>query len=966
MCGLALDIKRCFKALPRLPVFHALDRMNFPSWLLQAWAQFVCKQERRFKVRASIGNGHASNVGFPEGCAFSVFAMCIVNWMFDIWLYRAMPNIDLYTYVDDWQVIFGHSGQVVAVWNHVCGFATAMDLELDSDKSYLWAATMADRAVLKSHSHVAVVLSAKDLGAHHNFCKRRGNHHMTARIQALQQHWPKLASSPSPYKQKVQTLYQIAWPRAFVGISITALGPQHYATLRTGALKGLKASRVGANPVLHLSTNGVGADPEMWAILQAFREVRDLANPDAVWQVLTLLVSDPMSVPQNGPAALVLERCRRLGWTVLPNGLVQDELGCFCIFGIHWDELVARVVATWPRVLASEVAHRGSFQGVQFADIPEVLPALRRFGAADQVYLRCCHDGTLYTDTTKNADNRGSESKCVFCGAPDSFYHRIWQCEHFSDCREAFPYPSLVPVLPSCLSCHGWPIKSAAHVLFQQYLCKIHLAFRDIKLPPGLQHGMIHLFTDGSCACPAEAKFRFASWALTLACSRTSMLSNVVVDGGHVPGLQQTAYRGKLLAMLAAVRFAAQHQAPVTVWCDNLAVVRRVRRVLRGLRVKKNSPHADFWLQIEHLVQQYDVACRFSVVKVVSHCADSNATPIEQWAFWHNRLADEAATSINYRRSQDFWNVWSNAAQSVNFLRQLHHQILKVLLQVARKGAVVFAQKTFGAAPPAPQGDDMGAGSLDGCERMQQPAVWTIFPSVVKQYKQENVEMLHRWWSCIGVEAVRSNRPLRWISGLQLYADFYAFTGFQGMVCRGHTCWLVDLADAPANLSVVQRSTMFLGVWKGYIKSNKFRVPIQLARPFSGAISYWTQCYRLPWCGNRLNDIDSLLLKIHRRQLVSPKDLQEVPFFDRLNSGWLSRVFSGRQCTSLVPPAMCCPTNWWQIGFKYFLFSPRKLGKWSNLTNTFQMGWNHQLDQDDTPWKFQQFAPVNLPFPMGK
>ena len=32
------------------------------------------------------------------------------------------------------------------------------------------------------------------------------------------------------------------------------------------------------------------------------------------------------------------------------------------------------------------------------------------------------------------------------------------------------------------------------------------------------------------------------------------------------------------------------------------------------------------------------------------------------------------------------------------------------------------------------------------------------------------------------------------------------------------------------------------------------------------------------------------------------------------------------------------------IGFKYFLFSPRTLGKWSILTNIVQMGWfNHQL-----------------------
>ena len=35
-------------------------------------------------------------------------------------------------------------------------------------------------------------------------------------------------------------------------------------------------------------------------------------------------------------------------------------------------------------------------------------------------------------------------------------------------------------------------------------------------------------------------------------------------------------------------------------------------------------------------------------------------------------------------------------------------------------------------------------------------------------------------------------------------------------------------------------------------------------------------------------------------------------------------------------------SRWWQL--KYVLFSPRKLGQWSNLTHIFQMGWfNHQL-----------------------
>ena len=44
---------------------------------------------------------------------------------------------------------------------------------------------------------------------------------------------------------------------------------------------------------------------------------------------------------------------------------------------------------------------------------------------------------------------------------------------------------------------------------------------------------------------------------------------------------------------------------------------------------------------------------------------------------------------------------------------------------------------------------------------------------------------------------------------------------------------------------------------------------------------------------------------------------------------------------SMSPQCCIVDTRWWQL--KYFLFSPRKLGKIPILTNMFQMGWNHQL-----------------------
>ena len=51
------------------------------------------------------------------------------------------------------------------------------------------------------------------------------------------------------------------------------------------------------------------------------------------------------------------------------------------------------------------------------------------------------------------------------------------------------------------------------------------------------------------------------------------------------------------------------------------------------------------------------------------------------------------------------------------------------------------------------------------------------------------------------------------------------------------------------------------------------------------------------------------------------------------SGGWKSHDFRSYKS---------CYSRWWQL--KYFLFSLIYLGKWSNLTSIFQMGWfNHQL-----------------------
>ena len=75
------------------------------------------------------------------------------------------------------------------------------------------------------------------------------------------------------------------------------------------------------------------------------------------------------------------------------------------------------------------------------------------------------------------------------------------------------------------------------------------------------------------------------------------------------------------------------------------------------------------------------------------------------------------------------------------------------------------------------------------------------------------------------------------------------------------------------------------------------------------------------------------------------------------------------ELNTFLHSSLSCYTGWWFHFF--FQISPRNLGKISNLTNIFQMSWNHQPEKnsnhnckqcDDQPWLFYpQTLEVNIP-----
>lgn len=318
-------------------------------------------------------------------------------------------------------------------------------------------------------------------------------------------------------------------------------------------------------------------------------------------------------------------------------------------------------------------------------------------------------DGTLYQDLKKDRDNRGRHSICTHCQAVDSFYHRIWQCPAFATCREAFPWLHLVPELPQSLSCHGWPLLPSAWKELQVYfnclpVVELHV---DWKGDPVDQ--VYDLFVDGTCAWPTEPALRYSAWSITQACQGSASLEHTVLAAGHTVGQLQTAFRAELEAMTLAIEAVALGRVKARIWSDCQSVIDGTQRILQGYPIKPNKSHADLWQRI-HRVAPLLGEAQLRVVKVVSHAACSQAVnSVEEWAFWHNRLVDEAAAAYNQQRPDSFWQCWRRVHDSVQANRALYQAVQDVLVRVAHRAKALEPDE----APPPVQEQESAADGED-------------------------------------------------------------------------------------------------------------------------------------------------------------------------------------------------------------------------------------------------------------
>eukprot|EP00435_Cladocopium_sp_Y103_P012729 s322_g3.t1 len=850
LSGLAADIVKAFNHLPRLVVFETCCWLGLPQPLLIGWCGAISAMQRRFQVRGCLSDPVDSHTGFAEGDALSCVAMLVVDVLFHSWHQHFFPLCTPISFVDDWQILSCIPGELPQILCCLEKFVEALDLILDSKKTFVWSVCPQERSALRQ-AGIRTELNGRALGAHVQFCRRHSNTTQMTRIGQLAELWPRLRGSAGSYDQKVRAIRVAAWPRGLHAIAATTVSLATFQTMRAGAVKALGADGAGVNAHVHLGlVHEPSLDPQFYAIIQTLRTVQLCGDPAGVKEQLVHLVAGG-AAPENGITATLLTRLQALGWFVDGAGHIVDSFGSFSLFRLSHAELLLRAEWSWLRVVAAEVAHRPGFLHLDLVDPPQTRAWVRTLPITDRGLFRKLLNGAHLTQDGKKYCQTGGDDICPYCACSDSRFHRFYQCEHFASLHDALPRDLFVlaPKLPEVVTCYGWSLRPSTLQAWYAMLAGVPVVR---VFPVSTEASHVHLFTDGSCK-NQHCKFtRFAAWSVICAGPDCTLKSSEVVAAGPLPGILQSACRAEVYAVLQAVAAAPDASAKVTIWTDCASVVATFRSLLRTSQLPAGVSHADLWRDV--LAGLLSSPCDFDIVHVSAHQSWDVQDALAEWCFRHNDLADRTTVRANLTRGVEFWQLLHDHVETVvttmRISREFQQHLLRISRAVMQEEACVeedFVAPVVTCSDPAPSA---WPGLIENVD---------LPPGAVRWYGAELVNHLLSWF--FGV-LQQEQGPLVWVPHCQLYLDYQLATGAPGPVKVGR--W-VDGRTLPslqvANLLFAVRVRAFVKVLKESLRHAGQGFTYQYGLPKSSVLAFHTGTLALPWPAIRLQFVDQELLR---------------------------------------------------------------------------------------------------------
>lgn len=320
-----------------------------------------------------------------------------------------------------------------------------------------------------------------------------------------------------------------------------------------------------------------------------------------------------------------------------------------------------------------------------------------------------------------------------------------------------------------------------------------------------------------------------------------------IIAKGVLPGLLQTVFRAELYAVVVALEIASLNGAKLFIRCDNVGVVKGVRRLLRGGRIRVNSPNADLWQRCLTVLDQHSEMCYIEHVQ--SH---QETSPGDRGHGYFNGIADKTAVLANHDRGNDFWIFHRRHVNATTRMRDICREVQRVQLDVSRQ-AFCTGSDTHEVVVEAPQVFETPCPPAPAWNVEDTPPV-----GVHRKYSSVFVNMVVNWVRHVQHEL--SDVPAMdafWVSSFQLYVDFMKYGGHCGPVYSAEG-WITNgTFDAAVPYNFRVRCRWFTRVVTEILASVGNTLVRSYTRPRSTVLCLHTGCFALSWPQRRLDAVDA-------------------------------------------------------------------------------------------------------------
>ena len=528
--GFSLDLIKCFNTIGRPQALCLLRALGIPHAIIQVWHSSIEHLHRVWDIQGTYSEVLNCTNGVPEGDTFSVIVMLAVAYAWVCSVKAVAPHTRIGAYADNWGWATNRVCDHATILRATTQFVQAMGMSIDWLKSWYWATSRAHQQAIaqaiRCHTDVAVakVAFAQDLGCTMTYHGPPNHQSATKRFQEGKKRLANLASMPHPFQVKCHLVKAGVIPVVMMGVEFVPIKPQAFSALRTAIANAILGQSVSRNSTMAVNCMPLLIDPELDTFMRSIRALkrylaRMMPQDDSViFHLLAQHSGNPKDC--RGPLGTLKCYLHRLGWSVLPGGLIA--VSAFVSLPIRttsMSDFTTWALRAWEADFAAAHSDRKTWQRLSPIDLTGTKQMVASFKSNQQAMLLNEISSAYQTAIQQKAWDPTIDGTCKHCGQPDTKHHRIFTCDALAEVRQS--YSQLLSDLGEHDSVwHDLP------VLFSQpeeeFIATLHYTQKPAMCSEdtlsqlnNLGH-RVQCYTDGSCMFPASITTRFAAHAIII------------------------------------------------------------------------------------------------------------------------------------------------------------------------------------------------------------------------------------------------------------------------------------------------------------------------------------------------------------------------------------------------------------------------------------------------------------------